>query len=114
MTPPSQQQNLGEVARRLDDVFNRYEQIANDLPKTFVSKDLFEAYKDLAKAQADALKVQMDVQEKRIHELEDDKKWLYRLIVGAVILAVIGLVFATTHQGSTASPTKTSSAAVTQ
>lgn len=88
---------LGEVARRLDEVFKRYEQIANDLPKTFVSKDLFEASKELTKAQIDAASAQHLVLQKQVEALEDDKKWLYRLIIGAIILAVIGLLFSTTH-----------------
>lgn len=100
---------LGEVARRLDEVFKRYEQIANELPKTFVSKDLFEASKELTKAQVDAAQIQHAVLQKQVEALEDDKKWLYRLIIGAIILAVLGLLFSTTHSiKSSGAPTKSS------
>lgn len=92
MVPGEYDPNLGEVARRLDEVFRRYESIANDLPKTFVSRDLFESYKDLAKTQADGLQILIGTQEKRIADLEDDKKWLYRLVIGAVIMALLGVV----------------------
>lgn len=90
--PASQEQTLGEVARRLDDVFRQYENLANSLVSTFVQKELFESYKSLVDANDAALRTQIDTQSSRIAELEDDKKWLYRLIVGALVLAVIGIV----------------------
>lgn len=88
---------LGEVARRLDEVFTRIESVTSDLPKTFVNKDLFEAYKELANANHDKLQIQIDQAEKRVADLEDDKKWLYRLIIGAVILAVLGVALGIGH-----------------
>src|SRR3954452_9967270 len=88
---------LGEIARRLNEVFAKFDQVTSDLPRTFVNKDLFEAYKELAKANHDRLQVELDASEKRIEALEDDKKWLYRLIVGAVILALVGLVVGVSH-----------------
>lgn len=100
------QATLGEVARRLDDVFNRFETMANDLPKSFVTKDLYEAYKEVAKAEHNALLIQMGSQTQRIAELEDDKKWLWRLVVGAVILALLGLLFSASHTFSGSSTHK--------
>lgn len=109
MVPPTESdRTLGEVARRLDEVMTRYEQIANDLPKTFVSRELFDSYKDLVKTQQESSKVVMDAYEKRIGDLEDDKKWLYRLIVGAVILALLGLVLGASG-GFHSSPAKKAS-----
>lgn len=88
----SSQQTLGEVARRLDDVFRQFENLANSIPNIFVTKELFEAYQKLIDANDRALTLQIEAQNDRILELEDDKKWLYRLIIGAVVLAVIGIV----------------------
>jgi len=100
---------LGEVARRLDDVFKRFEQLANDLPKTFVSKELYDAYRETATAQQDQLKIVIDNQSKRIEDLEDDKKWLWRLVVGAVIMALLGLLLTTTHAISGSAPKSSNS-----
>ena len=88
---------LGEVARRLDEVFSRYEKIANDLPLRFVSRDVYDGYRELAAARESAMGQRVASLEKRIDNLESDKTWLYRLIVGAVILALVALVLGTTH-----------------
>lgn len=101
----SSQQTLGEVARRLDDVFRQFENLANSIPTIFVTKELFEAYQKLVEANDKALRFQIDSQNERILELEDDKKWLYRLIIGAVILAVVGIIVgANAITGTHASP----------
>lgn len=84
--------SLGEIASRLDDVFRRFEALANDLPKTFINKELFAAYKDLIDAKDAANDLKVQGLERRIEDLEDDKKWLYRLIISAVILAVLGVI----------------------
>ena len=116
--PTGQAQTLGEVARRLDEVFQRYEQIANDLPKTFVTKELFEARQEVLLARIEAAMAQHVVLQKQVEDLEDDKKWLYRLIVGAVILALLGLLFSIGHSvtssGSSKNPAKTSSVVVSR
>lgn len=91
----SQAQTLGEVARRLDDVFRQYESIANSLATSFVTKELFGAYKDLVVTSDQIYQNQITALNARVAELEDDKKWLYRLIVGAVVLALIAVVIGT-------------------
>lgn len=103
---------LPEVARRLNEVFGRYEQIANELPKTFVSKELFEAKQEVMLARIDAAMAQHVVLQKQVEALEDDKKWLYRLIIGAVVLAVLGLLFTVSHDFSTSSKNPKASAVV--
>lgn len=105
---------LGEIARRLNEVFAKFDQVTSDLPRTFVNKDLFDAYKELAKANHERLQAELEAakasHEKRIADLEDDKTWLYRLVIGAVILAVLAMVIGTAHtltsnSGSTKSST---------
>lgn len=108
------EQSLGEVARRLDDVFKRYEQIANELPKTFVTKDLFEARVEVILAQIEAKTSSHIVLEKRIADLEDDKKWLYRLIIGAIILALLGLLISAAHPFSSGGGPKATHASGTK
>lgn len=102
------EQSLGEIARRLDEVFQRYEHIANSLPATFVSREAFDSYKELVRAEKTVLTVQIEGYERRISELEDDKKWLWRLVVGAVILALLGFVISTTKAYSTPKSPSTS------
>ncbi len=43
--------------------------------------------------EVDKLKGQFDSIDKRLLGIEDTLKWLVRLIIGAVILAVLGLIF---------------------
>jgi hypothetical protein len=96
---------LGEVARRLDDVLSRFEKLAGDLPRTFVSRDLFDSYKETTAAKNDLMESEHRDLARRINELEDDKKWLYRLIVGAVILAIVSIAF-TAGRAAVASPSE--------
>lgn len=83
----------GELARRLDEVAQRLEALANRLDTTYVRKELFESYKALADAERQALL-------KRVDELEDGRKWLSRLIMGFIILAVLGAVFTVAKTGA--------------
>lgn len=47
-----------------------------------------------------ASKTDLEAVGKRVSELEDDKKWLTRLVVGVIILAVIGAVFVVQKAGT--------------
>lgn len=40
-------------------------------------------------------KIQVDAIEKRLSSLEDDKKWLIRIIVGTIIMAVLSFIIYT-------------------
>lgn len=110
---------LGEVARRLDEVFSRLEKLVNDMPRTFVNRDLFDAYKELVSARDTTLQTTITAQGDRIKSLEDDKTWLYRLIVGAVVLALVSLSFTaarawSSSSGPSAPPASSSSSGATK
>lgn len=88
-----QSRTLGEVGRRLDEVFSRFEQVANDLPKTFVSRELLDTKLEVIRLEHEKAEVGHKELLRRVNDLEDDKKWLYRLVIGAVIMALLGLAF---------------------
>ena len=108
MTPPDEGPSLGELSRQVRDVFARFEGLARRLEDgQFVRTDLYVVYRESV-TQALALlqermkffeankidKSDLDVLEKRIAQLEDDKKWLVRLVLGFIVLGVLGAVFA--------------------
>ena len=99
--------SLGEVARRLDEVLTRFERLSSDLPKQFVTRDLFDSYKETVAAKNETMEIEHREMQRRIGELEDDKKWLYRLIIGAVILAIVSIAF-TAGRAAVSSPKTTS------
>ena len=105
---------VGELSRQLRDVLLRVTEVATKLEAQFVRKDLFEMNQLLLqnadsnnKTEIEALKqglreaergfVSREVVEsleKRIAELEDNNKWLMRLVVTFIILGVLTAVFA--------------------
>jgi sugar-specific transcriptional regulator TrmB len=101
--------NLGEIGRRLQESFSRLESLAHKLEDgQFVRTDLYNLYKEGQASQLVTMKEAIDQlervkvdstevnsMEQRIQQLEDDKKWLIRLVLGLVIVAVLGLVIVT-------------------
>lgn len=83
---------LGELARRLDDVVSRFEALANKLDVTYVRTELFISYQKLAEAEHTRLKDANDTLKIRVAELEDGRKWISRLVLGFIVLAVLGTV----------------------
>ncbi|HEY6020684.1 MAG TPA: hypothetical protein VIY48_12560 [Candidatus Paceibacterota bacterium] len=100
---------IGELSRQVRDVFLRFEALAARLETQFVRADNFELYKVLINTEIAALKTASekltqtistlpssteikDLKE-RVDDLEDDKKWLTRLILGFIILGVLGAVY---------------------
>lgn len=47
-------------------------------------------------ARRDEIKLSFDIRDKQIEEIRDNIKWIARLIVGAVILALLSVIF--THK----------------
>jgi hypothetical protein len=123
MPPPEETYSVAELARSLRDVFTRLEGLARRLEDgQFVRTDLYNLYREsvnqalaaLQAAQAvlerdkadkshvnsvaESVKTKADTSsfsglEARVAQLEDDKKWLVRLIIGFIILGVLGAVF---------------------
>lgn len=108
MTPPDEGPSLGELSRQVRDVFARFEGLARRLEDgQFVRTDLYILYRESVNGALAILqermkafesnkidKADLDVLEKRIAQLEDDKKWLVRLVLGFIVLGVLGAVFA--------------------
>lgn len=111
--PPDDGPSVGELSRRMTDVFSRFEGLARRLEDgQFVRTDLYNQYKAaldsaLLELQRRVSKIENDKLDQddkhnfdsRIGQLEDDKKWLIRLIIGFIVLAVLGLIFVTNGGG---------------
>lgn len=94
-----------EVQRRLTEVLERFEALANRLDMTYVRRDIFDAYKELVATRIEALKTEKEALVKqadterealsaRVQVLEDDKTTKTRLIWGAFISAFGSVVVA--------------------
>lgn len=128
MPPPEDGVGIGELSRQVRDVLVRFEGLATRLETQFVRSENFQLYKqlvdtaisnlqqrvsELASAeqmknlredvdglgQGKASKNELTNLERRVADLEDDKKWLVRLVVGFIILGVLGAVFAVSQAG---------------
>lgn len=113
---------VGELSRMVRDVLVRFEGLATRLETQFVRTDIFEFYKlqtqteltrlseALSKAadrvtlterlkdtsddlEKKASKGELEAISKRVSDLEDDKKWLTRIILGFVVAGVLGAAF---------------------
>jgi uncharacterized protein Yka (UPF0111/DUF47 family) len=108
MPPPDDSVSLGELSRRLTDVFTRFEGLARRLEDgQFVTTALYLQYKETvnqALAAVERAVEQMDKDkveksailplENRVAQLEDDKKWLTRLVLGFIVLGVLAVYIA--------------------
>lgn len=124
MPPPEDGPGVGELSRMVRDVLVRFEGLASKLETQFVRNDNFQLYKQLVDQAISGLQdsaknfarldritdLEKDLVEKagspefkalkdRVTDLEDDKKWLTRLLIGFIILAVLAAVFAVSKQG---------------
>lgn len=116
----------GELSRQIRDVLARFQDLATRLETQFMRTDTFVFYqrlidkatKDLedsvrGKASTDSLLTLSNSLDKkadaervrrledRVDDLEDDKKWLTRLVFGFIILGVLGALFAFSQLGGT-------------
>lgn len=95
---------LGELSRQVRDVLVRFEALAARLESQFVRSDLYGLYQknveqDLKDLSAICTKATTDLDSKltremshlseRVRSLEDNQKWLVRLIVSFVVLGVL-------------------------
>lgn len=94
-----------EVQRRLAEVLERFENLANRLDTTYVRRDVFDAYKDLMTARLDATKTEKEALaqmlaserealEQRVSSLEGDQVAKNRLIWGSFVSAAVSIVVA--------------------
>lgn len=104
----------GELSRQVREVLVRLEGLIKQVEERYVRKDLLDLYKESINSTINSLQsslqqsvngVSSDLSdkadrndmralEKRVNELEDNNKWLFRLVIGFIILAVLGFVFA--------------------
>jgi hypothetical protein len=105
--------SLGELSRRLTDVFSRFESLARRLEDgQYVRTDLYLQFKMAVDTALSDIQARLAVMDKeklarddmesldtRISQLEDDKKWLIRLVLAFIILGVLGAIFLTTGGG---------------
>lgn len=109
---------IGELSRQVQQVLLRFESLATRLETQFVNKESYSIYqllvdqaiktlqdttKQLATAEtANSLKADVDGKastgalkglEQRVSELEDDRKWLVRLLIGFIVLGVLSAIY---------------------
>lgn len=90
---------IGELSRQVRDVLVRFEGLVARLDSSFLQKELYnlrqqvidKSFVDLETGKAD--KSTTEELRKRIENLEDDKKWLVRLVIGFIILGILGAIF---------------------
>ena len=115
---------IGELSRQVRDVLLRFEGLATRLETQFVRNDNFALYKQLVDVELakllDVVKTLATVERiasleeqvkkmaskdevkplaEKVADLEDDKKWLVRLVIGFIILGVLGALFAVSKAG---------------
>lgn len=115
---------IGELSRQVQQVLLRFEGLATRLETQFVRTETYEMYKllvdqairtlqettkNLASLESTknlreevdkkASKGQLEGLEQRVDELEDDRKWLIRLVLGFIILGILGAVFVVSKGG---------------
>lgn len=107
----------GELARRMNDVLRQFQSLVDQVETRYIRKDYIELYKanidqtvagmkaalelkadktevaSLASGLATKVdKSEFDAAKADIAELKDTNKWLFRLVAGFIILAILGAV----------------------
>lgn len=108
MTPtPDDGVSLGELSRRLSEVFVRFEGLAQRLEGgQFVRTDLYNARQEAVNTSISALQdktkslgddkvdnTDFRALSARVASLESDKTWLVRLVIGFIVMGVLGAIF---------------------
>lgn len=95
--------SMGEIARQVQAAMTRLEGLTRKIEDSFVSNKVFDltqkgfAERDAALERKIDEKVSQkdhDALEKRVADLEDDRKWLIRLVIGFIILGVLAFYLA--------------------
>ena len=93
MPPPDATEYiLQELARRLDEVTSRLESALSRQDSIYVRKDVYDQAQQTAREADKRQDDRVTVLAGRIDDLEDDKKWLVRLVIGFIVLGVLGAV----------------------
>lgn len=98
--------SVGELSRQVRDVLLRFQGLADRLDTAYVSKEFYNLSQQLVDKSLKALedgkasKSSVEELQKRIDDLEDDKKWLVRLVLSFIIIAILGAVFVASGVGS--------------
>lgn len=100
--------STGELARQVQEVLARFQGLAGRLDTSYVTKEVFDLYRrsieqSLKSIQDSCAAVERDKAEKlaqddairRIANLEDSLKWIVRLVLALIVVAVVGLVITT-------------------
>lgn len=94
---------LREMARRLDEVATRMEAGLGRMDANYVRRDVFElsikAITDAAAALTAKVEASDETLNRRISDLEDDKKYLIRTVLGFIIVGVLSAVFVASQVG---------------
>lgn len=98
---------VGELSRQLRDVLIRFEGLTKRMEEQFVRRDSLGMVQDNINLTISQLREKVvtlekesvdqkdyDTLEKRVEQQEDNTRWLVRLIIGFVILAILGAIFA--------------------
>lgn len=115
---------IGELSRQVQQVLMRFEGLATRLETQFIRKETYDLYKQLVdqaisslqehvknlstaeatrnlreEVERKASKGQVEGLEQRVTELEDDRKWLIRLVLGFIVLSILGAIFVVSKGG---------------
>lgn len=111
--------SLAEIGRQVREALGRLESLAGRLDQNFVPNRILELYKEIVELRfrrveqdisqinkeldnkadesdvtAKPSKTEVDDLRTRVSSLEDNQKWLVRVVLGALVLALVGLVLA--------------------
>lgn len=112
--------SVGELARQVRDVLLRFQTLAERLDNTYVSKEVLGLWEKLTESRIKAIEgslvtkaeisavtdLKADLEKKadqseissidaRVKSLEDNQKWVVRLVLGLILVAVISAVLVT-------------------
>lgn len=100
--------SVAELSRQVRDVVARLQSLVDRLDNVYVTKEMFNLFKILIDQEVKNLKEKVENLDKekseknteaalaqRVADLEDNQKWITRLIVSLVVIAVVGLVIVT-------------------
>lgn len=97
--------SIAELARQVREVLGRFQSLADRLDTSYVTKELFDLYqrsvdKTTTDLENDCQNLERDKAEvlafndlaRRVANIEDNQKWIVRLFLGLIVVAVISTV----------------------